>query len=211
MDISTRCGQDSDCNPASAAGILGTIIGYSNIPEYWKKNLREVEDMNFAYTSISLNKACQMSFNQALKMIERNGGRVNENDVAIAYQQPKPVRFEKNFEGHFPVGKIYMHKPINDVNEISFEGIGIVFRGHIKSNDNDYVAKVEMYIDGQLVETANLPASYTTRRYELFWKYQLPKGKHVATFKWLNPVSGSSVYFEEALIYSDDFRYANHQ
>ena len=28
MDIATRCGQDSDCNPATAAGILGTMIGY---------------------------------------------------------------------------------------------------------------------------------------------------------------------------------------
>ena len=26
-DISTRCGDDSDCNPASAGGILGTMLG----------------------------------------------------------------------------------------------------------------------------------------------------------------------------------------
>ena len=45
LDISTRCGQDSDCNPASAGGILGTILGYSRIPDYWMKNLREVENM----------------------------------------------------------------------------------------------------------------------------------------------------------------------
>ena len=44
MDIATRCGQDSDCNPASAAGILGTILGYSQIPEYWMKNLKEEWD-----------------------------------------------------------------------------------------------------------------------------------------------------------------------
>ena len=30
--IATRAGQDSDCNPSSAAGILGAIIGYSKIP-----------------------------------------------------------------------------------------------------------------------------------------------------------------------------------
>jgi hypothetical protein len=36
IDISTRCGYDSDCNPANAAGILGTMIGYDAIPEYWK-------------------------------------------------------------------------------------------------------------------------------------------------------------------------------
>mgnify|MGYP000444034892 CR=1 FL=1 len=26
LDISTRCGQDSDCNPSTAAGVLGTMI-----------------------------------------------------------------------------------------------------------------------------------------------------------------------------------------
>ena len=36
IDISTRCGYDSDCNPANAAGILGTMMGYDKIPEYWK-------------------------------------------------------------------------------------------------------------------------------------------------------------------------------
>ncbi|MHC4495062.1 MAG: ADP-ribosylglycohydrolase family protein, partial [Planctomycetota bacterium] len=39
IDISTRCGDDSDCNPASAGGILGTMIGYDNIPDYWKQGL----------------------------------------------------------------------------------------------------------------------------------------------------------------------------
>ena len=210
MDISTRCGQDSDCNPASAAGILGTMIGYNNIPEYWKKNLKEVEDMNFVHTSISLNKTYQMSFNQALKMIERNGGKVNENDVTIACQQPVPVRYEKAFEGHYPTHKIEIHKKVDKIEEVSFEGIGIVFKGHVKSDNDNYVAKVEMYIDGQLVETANLPASYNTRRYELFWKYQLPKGKHVVTFKWLNPSNEASVNFSEAVVYSDAPQQINH-
>ena len=68
MDIATRCGQDSDCNPASAAGILGTMLGYSHIPEYWMPNLKEVEDMDFAYTTISLNKAYKMSFDQLYRL-----------------------------------------------------------------------------------------------------------------------------------------------
>jgi len=203
MDISTRCGQDSDCNPASAAGILGTVIGYSKIPEYWMKNLREVEDIDFAYTTISLNKAYRMGFRQALQVIERNGGVINGDEVTIACQQPLPVRYEKAFEGMYPIKKEGIHKPIADVGEYTFEGTGIVFKGHVQSKDDVYVARAEMYIDGQLVETANLPASYTTRRHELFWKYQLPKGKHTVTFKWLNPVNNASVNFGETLIYSD--------
>ncbi|MBP9998155.1 MAG: ADP-ribosylglycohydrolase family protein, partial [Bacteroidales bacterium] len=56
MEISTRCGQDSDCNPASAAGILGTMNGYSWIPAKYLDSLKEAEDIDFAYTDISLNK-----------------------------------------------------------------------------------------------------------------------------------------------------------
>lgn len=203
MDISTRCGQDSDCNPASAAGILGTMLGYSHIPEYWTKNLKEVEDINFAYTTISLNKTYQMSFDQAMQMIERNGGKIEGNDIVIACQQPVPVKYEKAFEGQYPTGKIAIDKNITDVGEVTFDGTSIVFKGYVKSPDQDYVAKAEMYIDGKLVETANLPASYVIRRNELFWKYQLPKGKHTVSFKWLNPIAGTSVMFGEALVYSD--------
>ncbi len=42
IDISTRCGYDSDCNPANAAGILGTMLGYDKIPDYWKQGIEKV-------------------------------------------------------------------------------------------------------------------------------------------------------------------------
>ena len=211
MDIATRCGQDSDCNPASAAGILGTVLGYSKIPEYWLKNLREVEDMDFAYTTISLNKTYRMSFNQALQVVERNGGKIEGDNVFISCQQPVPVRLEKAFEGLYPVDRIGVNKQVAKVGDVTFEGTGIVFKGNVQARDNEYVARVEMYIDGELVETANLPASYITRRHELFWKYQLPEKQHTVTFKWLNPHPDASVNFGEAIVYSDAPLKINHQ
>ena len=39
LEISTRAGQDSDCNPSSAAGILGVMLGYDRIPEKWKAGI----------------------------------------------------------------------------------------------------------------------------------------------------------------------------
>ena len=36
MNITARCGQDSDCNPSNAAGILGCALGAKNIPDKWK-------------------------------------------------------------------------------------------------------------------------------------------------------------------------------
>jgi len=203
IDIATRCGQDSDCNPATAGGILGTIIGYDKIPAYWMKNLKEVEDMNFAYTDISLNKTYRMGFNQALQMIERGGGKIEGDNVTIACQQPKPVRYEKAFEGHFPVEKINIRRNINPTAEFEFEGTGFVAKGGVRCNDRTYEANVEVYVDGKIIETAKLPANSTTRRNELTWKYQLPKGKHKVSFKWLNPRPDASVSTSEALIYSD--------
>ncbi|MHC4423159.1 MAG: ADP-ribosylglycohydrolase family protein, partial [Planctomycetota bacterium] len=42
ITISMRCGQDSDCNPSSAAGILFTSMGYSNVPSRFKSALNWV-------------------------------------------------------------------------------------------------------------------------------------------------------------------------
>lgn len=202
MEISTRCGQDSDCNPATAAGILGTVIGYSNISDKWKKDLKEVEDINFCYTNISLNKTYELSLNQAIENVKRNGGSVDGDNITIKCQNPVSVKLEQAFEGMYPIAKRPINRRVNDVGEITFEGNGAAFRGAVGSSDKSYVAEVEMYIDGQLAEKAFLPASYTTRRYELFWKYLLDEGRHTATFKWLNPQDNAWVDFHEILIYT---------
>jgi hypothetical protein len=220
MDIATRCGQDSDCNPASVAGILGVMLGYSNIPEYWMKNLQEVEDMNFAYTGISLNKAYQMSFDQAIQVIEREGGKVEGENVTIVCQKPLPVHYEKSFDGLYPIEIKALHKRIIDVGEFAFVGTGVVFKGGISSsgggNNNvsaknaNYVAKVLVSMDGSEVETVSLPVDYRTRRNEIFWKYQLPNQGHTVTFKWLNPEEGIAINFYDAIIYSDKPYLNNH-
>ena len=105
MDITTRAGQDSDCNPSSAGGILGTVIGYDKIPAYWKMGLGEAEPIDFKYTTMSLNDVYDIGFKHALQVIEKNGGKIDANAVTIKLQQPKPVRFEQSFEGHYPIEK----------------------------------------------------------------------------------------------------------
>lgn len=203
MDIATRCGQDSDCNPSTAAGILGAMIGYDRIPEFWMKNLREAEDINFAYTTSSLKKTYDMSFRHALQMIERHGGKVTDNDVTISVQRPQPVKLEKNFEGMYPILRRNLNKFIDKFGKFEFEGNGFILRGSIKSPNKNYEADVSVFVDGNLVENAKLPVSFTTRRQELCWKYMLPKGKHVLTLKWNNPEEGAEVHCGEVIVYDD--------
>lgn len=52
-------------------GVLGTMMGYSKIPEYWMKGLKGAEDKVFKYTSLSLNQTYQISYKHALEMIQK--------------------------------------------------------------------------------------------------------------------------------------------
>lgn len=205
MDISTRCGYDSDCNPASAAGILGTIIGYDAIPEKYLKSLKEVEDIDFDWTDICLNEVYGMSFNQALKVIAENGGEVNEGSISIRRQTPQAVRFEESFAGHWPEKPVDIWKSISEVGEISFDGKGIVVRysfgNRQKAKADDYAASVDVYLDGRLSETVSLPLDNNSRKQELYYKYNLSDGPHTLSFKWTNPESGRDINISSYIIY----------
>lgn len=56
LEISTRAGQDSDCNASSAAGILGVMLGYERIPATWKAGIPALADTKFEFTSYSFNE-----------------------------------------------------------------------------------------------------------------------------------------------------------
>ena len=205
MDISTRCGQDSDCNPATAGGILATMFGYSHIPEKWMPALREVEDINFAYTDISLNKAYRLSFEQALQVIERNGGTVTDNEVIIKCQKPEMVRLEQGFTGVYPKERKNIDKGLND-GPVSFDFVGnaLTISYYMPFNDADnlsYVGEVEVKIDGQVMEIVKLPDAYATRKHELYFNYDLDNAEHHVEIKCLNPKSDKNIWLSSALVY----------
>ena len=207
IDIATRCGQDSDCNPASAAGILGTILGYDRIPEKWKAPLDEVADVDFKYTDISFNRACQMSFNQALQVIALNGGSTEGDAITIRTQVPQPVRLEQSFEGHWPVAKVSINKTLADLGEFSFEGKGAVFSYRfVLPKDyavTDYKAQVEVLVDGALYKTVSLPASGNGRGTELCQIWDLPLGEHKVSFNWTNKTSDLDLIVGFANIFTE--------
>jgi hypothetical protein len=208
IDISARCGDDSDCNPANAGGILGTILGYRQIPEYWKQGLAEVEPINFKHTTISLNRVYEMSYQQALNVIKKNGGVITEDTVMINVQKPKPVRLEVGFEGHHPVERRAFNLELTDEISFTFDGIGFAVNGAAEATDTGsrkrkYVFEVEMSIDGELVQTSTLPINNITRKFIPFWKYQLPRGIHTVQLKVLNPTKIASIRLSHAIFYND--------
>lgn len=209
MEITTRAGQDSDCNPSSAGGILGVVLGYKNIPDHWKAGLKDIEDLDFKYTTMSLNDAYEASFRQALNMISENGGKVKNGNVVINVQKPATAKWERSFEGHFPIEKRWLeNKIIEDSFEFDFEGIGFVLRGEAApwNSTSDHVIEAELYLNHKFVEKATLPANFTTRRSELFWKYQLPHKKHHVKIKVLNPSPEHPLRVTDVVVYDVNSR-----
>jgi len=206
MEITIRCGQDADCNPSSAGGILGTLLGYDAIPAYWKQGLKEAEEINFKYTTMSLNSVYEIGLKHALQNIGRNGGNVIGDKITISLQQPKSVQFEKSFPGLYVKEK----KKVNwsaAKDEISFEyeGAGFVLRGESGNwgNHDTAIINAELYIDGKRTEIIKLPVNFTTRRHELCWNYDLPHGKHSIRFKILNPFPDHLISDAETIIYTN--------
>ena len=200
MEISTRCGQDSDCNPASAAGILGCMMGYSNIPRKWMDNLYEVEDRPFKYTDISLEKAYRYSYELALKTIEREGGRIGEKAVEIRTQKPKKVKYEESFPGIVPA-EICKGGTLENTLKIRFNGCGAVLRSYIANARTGYVATVNVYVDGKLDKTVNAPADMHSRKQEIYWNYDLEEGDHEIELQWQNPEEGIKIHCNSVVVY----------
>ncbi len=95
LEVSARSGQDSDCNPSSAAGILGVIIGYAAIPDEWKSGIPAIADTKFDYTNYTFNEITASTVARALKVVERAGGQVSASEIVVPFQAPKAPALEQ--------------------------------------------------------------------------------------------------------------------
>ncbi len=209
LDISARCGQDSDCNPASAGGILGTMLGYSKIPEVWKKGVYPVENMDFKYTTMSLNDVYEIGTKHAIQIIQKNGGKVDGENILLPVSEIKPVALEVGFEGHVPASRNAVDKILDQKNqemELEFTGIGFVIGGSVqkldKNNPEEAILQLEIIIDDGAPEKFNMSSNFSKRRHEIAWKYQMTDGPHKVKIRLLNPTSGFQLNTGDLIAYS---------
>jgi len=209
VEIATRAGDDSDCNPATAAGVLGVMLGYSKIPDYWKQYLPEIEDINFPYTELSLNDTHKLSYKHALDTISRHGGKIEGDRIEIKVQKPEPVRFEQSFAGHYPTEKVILSEPsgalrtvIQDSFETEFTGKGFVLLGRTsRTSDAHHTVEAELYVDGEKVSQTTWPTDMRTRKFHLFWAFGLENRKHQIEVKVLNPSDKATVTAYSLVVY----------
>ncbi|MGC9327324.1 MAG: ADP-ribosylglycohydrolase family protein [Candidatus Hinthialibacter sp.] len=101
LEITTRCGQDNDCNPSTAGGVLGALGGYSRIPQEFKLHIPLISDQNFLHTPYNFNTLIQACRRQTNKIIQRYSGyiqRLGDREYyAIPVQKPAAPRDLEQF------------------------------------------------------------------------------------------------------------------
>ncbi|MBN2476217.1 MAG: ADP-ribosylglycohydrolase family protein [Pirellulales bacterium] len=99
--ISTRCGQDSDCNPANSGGILGTTLGRSKLPKKFTSAIDP--DGVFSHTAYTFPALVEVSEKLVRQAVVRAGGKIEkdahgEEVLVIPVLAPKPGKLEQCWE-----------------------------------------------------------------------------------------------------------------
>jgi hypothetical protein len=97
MEIATRCGQDSDCNPSNAMAVLGVIKGLSGLPAEYQNAVKAIGDSVFVNTTYSFNKAVDKTIVYAQKLAVENGGEATSTELKIKVQAPQAFPLEVSF------------------------------------------------------------------------------------------------------------------
>lgn len=108
--IAMRCGQDSDCNPASAGGVLATVLGRAKLPEKFTSAL-DTQTL-FKYTAYSFTSLLEASEKLARQAVLRSGGLIEKNDKGeesflIPVQTVKPSKFVQSWKAEPATGSRY--------------------------------------------------------------------------------------------------------
>jgi hypothetical protein len=118
LEISTRCGQDSDCNPSNALAVLGVIKGFSGLPDNMQSGVKAIGDSIFINTTYSFNSAVNSTYKYALDLISKDGGKVSDKRIVIKTQVP----VEPDLEVSFPNVVFERKVSIFDEKDWTFKG-----------------------------------------------------------------------------------------
>jgi hypothetical protein len=195
LEVSTRAGQDSDCNPANAIGILGVMLGYKRIPDQWKSGIPAIADKKFNYTDFTFREIVASTEKRALALVQATGGKVAGDTVTVAIEQAKPVAVPLWDDYGSPVERVkaadsrfqwkggWKEDPRNRTASeagaelsVSFEGTGAILTGN-------YLPKggtATVYLDGKVDRTVDVCSDESSNRGgEAVWHiFGLTNGKH---------------------------------
>lgn len=195
LEITTRAGQDSDCNPSNACGVLGVMLGRKRIPDQWKSGIPALADRKFNYTDFSFHTIVESTEKRAIALAKAHGGRVEGGNLVVKVQTPKPAKLDSWDDFGTPVERVAHADPRwtwkgawtaaartrqasaqHAEAAISFEGTGAIVTG-------PYLAaggRADVYLDGRLDRTVDAYSDEeASKNTEAVWHaFGLKRGRH---------------------------------
>lgn len=197
IEIATRCGNDADCNPATVAGILGTIHGYHWIPESYTTPLSKVKDMKFLSTDYTLDDAIETTEALALELLDTSNALISiiKTDAPMcALEIARPNHHVKERTNYDKVTNLFKEE-LN----VPFTGNGIVLFGKISDirTQSDYQfetdsTSVDVFIDGEFQKNIIYPVSFENRKFITYYNFELTEGEHRVELKCTEPLTNYS-------------------
>ena len=194
MEIATRCGQDSDCNPSNAMAVLGVIKGLSGLPAEYQEAVKAIGDTLFVNTNYSFNKAVDKTIEYAQKLAAQNGGESTANELKIKVQQPQPFALEVAFPklvfdkrvkvfaadgwemkgqwGNYSYFNNWSKKEVKDQSKFSGtagDEISFTFEGTGASIEGNWVKDggiADVFVDGQLKRTIDCYFNFANQEHQ---------------------------------------------
>lgn len=228
MEIATRCGQDADCNPSSAMGVVGVVKGFRGLPEDYRNAITAMQDSVFINTHYTFRKAVDRTFHYALELARKNGARSDDQGITIKLQQVKPLPLEASFpetifgsrsavddasawkfQGDWHdsgsiTNPVKTGGKLGDECSFTFFGTGVSLTGNWVKNGG----KADVYIDGQFVRTIDCYFNYAKQEHQdcsVFHTLGLPTGDHVLRVVVKGEKragsSGSEIQLSGAIVY----------
>lgn len=206
MDITVACGQDTDCNTATAAAVLGVLQGYEAIPEEFRSHIPEIADEKFIFTNYSYNDAVTQTLALIAGNVTAGGGDVTPEGYKIKLEEPVAPEYEPGLTNLRLKEKVNMAQPERwnltgvwedfvygdgdydlyrvatqpgDAAELNFDGTGVALLGSWNTDGG----RADVFIDGEKVKTVNTyfiteAGKFEGNRAYIFLTFGLEPGKH---------------------------------
>ena len=126
ISIATRCGQDSDCNPANAGGILFTTIGFSSLPERFKSALDP--ETVFSHTSYGFDRVVEVCEQLARASVVDAGGEIEAGAMRIPVEDPAPGPCEQCWDPKPVVGSRFTEEELARIERPAVDDIDSAVR-----------------------------------------------------------------------------------
>jgi len=223
MEVAMRAGQDSDCNPSSAAGVLGVMLGYQGIPAQWTLPLAAIAEEKFSYTNYSFNSIVKSTIERAKLVVKKEGGSVDAKGLVVPAQKPTPLKLEQFAPGKVverialddprwkwqgPWEKVAEGQPARRSNNagaeatVSFDGTGAMLVGSLDTDRGT----ADLYLDEKWMGKIDGYNDDGDRGGEGLWgKFDLQPGNHILRVVVKGePYPGSKdawIYLEDLIVY----------